>query len=42
MKIAKQTYTTEFKELAVKQVKNGQSISRVIKALGLGNQTLRN
>ena len=42
MKITKQAYTTEFKELAVKRVKNGQSISRVIKELGLGDQTLRN
>ncbi len=42
MKITKQAYTTEFKELAVKRVKDGQSISRVIKELGLGDQTLRN
>ena len=42
MKIPKQAYTTEFKELAVKRVKDGQSISRVIKELGLGDQTLRN
>ena len=42
MKIAKPAYTTEFKELAVKRVKNGQSISAVIKELGLGDQTLRN
>ena len=42
MKIAKQAYTTEFKELAVKRVKDGQSISSVIKELGLGDQTLRN
>jgi len=42
MKITKQAYTTEFKEQAVKRVKNGQSISRVIKELGLGDQTLRN
>ena len=42
MKITKQAYTTEFKELAAKRVKDGQSISRVIKELGLGDQTLRN
>jgi transposase len=42
MKISKQAYTTEFKELAVKRVKDGQSISTVIKELGLGDQTLRN
>jgi transposase len=42
MKIPKQAYTTEFKELAVKRVKDGQSISMVIKELGLGDQTLRN
>jgi transposase len=42
MKIPKQAYTTEFKELAVKRVKGGQSISTVIKELGLGDQTLRN
>ena len=42
MKIPKQTYTSEFKELAVKRVKDGQSISAVIKELGLGDQTLRN
>ena len=42
MKIPKQAYTTEFKELAVKRVKGGQNISTVIKELGLGDQTLRN
>ena len=42
MKIGKQAYTTEFKELAVKRVQDGQSISTVIKELGLGDQTLRN
>ena len=36
MKIPKQANTTEFKELAVKRVKDGQSISSVIKELGLG------
>ena len=42
MKIPKQAYTTEFKELAVKRVKDGQSISMVRKELGLSDQTLRN
>ena len=42
MKIPNQAYTIEFKELAVKRVKDGQSISTVIKELGLGDQTLRN
>jgi transposase len=37
MKIPKQAYTTEFKELAAKRVKDGQSISRLIKELGLGD-----
>ncbi len=37
MKILKQAYTTEFMELAVKQVKDAQSISTVIKELGLSN-----
>jgi transposase len=42
MKIAKQAYTIEFKELAVKRIKDGQSISKVCKELGLSEQTLRN
>ena len=42
MKIPKQAYTTEFKELAVKRIKDGQSVSKVCKELGLGDQTLRN
>jgi hypothetical protein len=45
MKIPKQAYTSEFKKLEVKQVKQvkeGQSISAEIKELGLGDQTLRN
>lgn len=41
-KIPKQAYTTEFKELAVKRVKDGQAISTVVKELGLSDQTLRN
>lgn len=42
MKIPKQAYTAEFKELAVKRVKEGQSVSVVCKELGLSDQTLRN
>ena len=42
MKIPKQAYTTEFKELAVKRIKDGQSVSRVCRELGLSDQTLRN
>ena len=42
MKIPKQAYTTEFKELAVKRVKDGQTIAAVAKELGLIEQTLRN
>jgi transposase len=42
MKIPKQAYTAEFKELAVKRVKDGQSVSMVCKELGLSDQTLRN
>ena len=41
-KIPKQEYTAEFKELAVKRVKGGQSIGSVAKDLGLVEQTLRN
>ena len=42
MKIPKQAYTPEFKELAVKRIKDGQSVSRVCKELGLSDQTVRN
>ncbi len=42
MKIPKQEYTAEFKELAVKRVKAGQSVGAVAKDLGLIEQTLRN
>jgi transposase-like protein len=35
MKIPKQAYTIEFKELAVKRIKDGQSVSKVCKELGL-------
>jgi transposase len=41
-KLPKQEYTAEFKELAVKQVKAGQSNGVVAKALGVSDQTLRN
>ncbi len=41
-KIPKQAYTAEFKELAVKGVRDGESITAVVKELGLGDQTLRN
>ena len=42
MKIPKQAYTTEFKELTVKRIKDGQSVSMVCKELGLSDQTVRN
>ena len=42
MKISKQAYTTEFKELSVKRVQAGLSIGAVAKDLGLIEQTLRN
>ena len=42
MKIPKQEYITEFKELAVKHVKGGQPVGVVAKGLGLIEQTLRN
>ena len=42
MKISKQAYTAEFKELAVKRVKDGQSVGKVCKELGLSDQTARN
>ncbi len=42
MKIPKQAYRVEFKELAVKRVKDGQSLAGVAKELGLVEQTLRN
>jgi len=41
-KIPKPEYTGEFKELAVKRVKDGQGIAAVAKDLGLIEQTLRN
>lgn len=42
MKIPKREYTAEFKELAVKRVKEGQTVGAVCKDLGLVEQTLRN
>ena len=42
LKIPKQEYTAEFKELAVKRVKAGQGIGAVAWELGLVEQTLRN
>lgn len=42
MKILKQEYTAEFKELAVKRVGSGRSVGAVARELGLAEQTLRN
>ena len=42
MKIPKQAYTAEFKELAVKRVKDWQGVGAVCRELGLSDQTLRN
>ena len=41
-KIPKQEYTAEFKEQAVKRVKDGKLVSVVAKEMGLVEQTLRN
>lgn len=41
-KIPKQAYTVEFKEQAVKRVKDGKTVSAVAKEMGLVEQTLRN
>jgi transposase len=41
-KLPKPEYTAEFKELAVKRVRDGQGIAAVAKDLGLIEQTLRN
>jgi transposase len=41
-KIPKQEYTAEFKEQAVKRVKEGQGVGAAAKELGLVEQTLRN
>lgn len=40
-KIPKQAYTAEFKEQAVKRVKDGKRVSVVAKEMGLVEQTLR-
>lgn len=42
MKVQKREYTAEFKELAVKRVKSGQTAGAVAKDLGLIEQTMRN
>ena len=42
MKIPKQQYTTEFKELAVQRVKDGMTAGAAVKEFGLVEQTLRN
>jgi transposase len=42
MKIPKQAYTAEFRELAVKRVKSGQSFGITAKELGVHEQSLRN
>ena len=42
MKIPKQQYTIEFKELAVKRVKDGLTAGGAAKELGLIEQTRRN
>ena len=41
-KIPKQEFTAEFKELAVKRVKSGQSVGMVAREMGLVEQALRN
>jgi len=41
-KIPKQEYTVEFKELAGKRVKSGETVGAVARDLGLVEQTLRN
>jgi transposase len=42
LKIPKQEYTAEFRELAVKRIKGGQGIGVVARELGMSDQTLRN
>jgi transposase len=42
LKIPKQEYTAEFKELVVKRVGAGQGVGAVARELGLVEQTLRN
>ncbi|MFZ6747135.1 transposase [Undibacterium sp. JH2W] len=41
-KIPRQAYTTEFKELAVKRVQNGETVATLKMELGLSDQTLCN
>lgn len=41
MKVPRQEYTAELKELVVKRVKDGQPVGAVVKALGLVEQMLR-
>lgn len=41
-KLPKQEYTAQFKELAVKRVKDGQSTGVIARELGINDQTLRN
>ena len=41
-KIPKQEYTAEFKDLAVKRVRSGETVGTVGRDLGLVEQTLRN
>ena len=42
MKLQRQAYTLEFKELAVGRVKGGDAIAAVARELGLVEQTLHN
>jgi transposase len=42
MKIPKQEYTAEFKEMAVKRARDGLTVGAAAKELGLLEQTLRN
>lgn len=42
MKIPKQEYTAEFKELAVKRIKEGITVGKLSKELSISEQTLRN
>ncbi len=41
-KVPKQAYTAEFRTIAVKRVKNGQSARDVARELGISHQSLRN
>ena len=42
MKIPKQEYTAEFREMAVRRVRDGLTVGAAAKELGLVEQTLRN